>query len=104
MLMRWFNKPEGDVLRWELSRRVREGSVMTGVVIVPCDLPLDWLCDRVSTRSLAIQRERVLGESVFVRFGLADCFRCSTSLLFLFFPSLSCCCCCCWWEWCGACA
>lgn len=23
MLMRWFNKPEGDVLRWELSRRVR---------------------------------------------------------------------------------
>eukprot|EP00752_Nemacystus_decipiens_P005219 g4738.t1 len=22
MLMRWFNKPEGDVLRWELSRRV----------------------------------------------------------------------------------
>lgn len=24
MLLRWFNKPEGDVLKWELSRRVRE--------------------------------------------------------------------------------
>lgn len=38
MLLRWFNKPEGDVLRWELSRRVRAGSGVEGLVVV-----FEWL-------------------------------------------------------------
>lgn len=43
MLMRWFNKPEGDVLRWELSRRVRDGSVAEGVVVVSGGLSFEFL-------------------------------------------------------------
>ena len=46
MLMRWFNKPEGGVSRWELSRRVSElcgvfgSSVCVGALMCERFLPV----------------------------------------------------------------
>ena len=54
MIMRWFNKPEGNVLRWELSRRVRGGfgggRHRGRFVCVASAFSFDWCWDYIDTR------------------------------------------------------